>query len=76
MPPEVISLREFVVLQNDMKHLREEVDQLRDMVGKMSDNIQEMRKTMDEAKGGWKTVSALIGLSAAVGGIFAKLFMH
>lgn len=40
----------------------------------MTDRLQEINDTLSTAKGGWKTLMAVGGASATLGGLIASLF--
>ena len=56
--PEMISAREFGILQADVAGLKEQVKELRT-------DVKSLIVAIENARGGWKTVAALGTVSAA-----------
>lgn len=46
---------------------------VREDIGEIKDDVKAMRRTMDEARGGWKALAVVSGLSATVGGVIVKI---
>lgn len=42
----------------------------------MRDDIKAIRSTLDQAKGGWKTLMAVSGLASAIGGTVGWMISH
>jgi hypothetical protein len=53
--------------------LRAEVANVKEDVSEIKSDVREMREILHKVEGSWKTISILIGISAAVGALFAKL---
>lgn len=52
-------------LQREVKHLHEDM-------GRVMEQLSEIQQTLSEARGGWKTLMWVSGLSAALGGLIVK----
>ncbi len=63
-----IDPQEFGRLQADVDHLSSAVDELRK-------DVKELLAVVENARGGWKTLVAIGGVSAAVGSIATKLLL-
>ena len=58
----------------EIESLRRELTLLREDMSEMNACLKSIKATMDEAKGGWRTLMFISGISAAVGaGLFKIL---
>lgn len=53
--------------------LQDQVDKLHGEMKQMLTELQAINRTLSEARGGWKTLAAVAGMSGAVGVAFAKV---
>ena len=54
------------VLESEIRHLNETVD-------KIATDVAAMKSTMDQAKGGWRVVLLVAGVSGAIGASLVQL---
>lgn len=65
-------------LQRDIGKMEAEIKSLTDAVRGLSTDVREIRQTLAEARGGWRTLVWIAGASGAVGAALsyvANLFM-
>lgn len=53
--------------------LQDQVDKLHGEMKHMLTELQAINRTLSEARGGWKTLAAVAGMSGAVGVAFSKV---
>ena len=53
--------------------LKTEQDYIKKSVDEMRDDLREIKEVLSQAKGGWKTLLLVAGVSSAVGGLLVKL---
>lgn len=58
----------------EMGELSARVAHLESTLGELKDDMRAVRETLSEAKGGWKTLMLVAGMSATVGGFIVKIF--
>ena len=56
---------EIAVLETELNHVRKDLDQVKD-------DLKIIRDTLAQAKGGWKTLMLVAGISSTVGALLAK----
>lgn len=49
-----------------------EISQLKDDMSTLKDDVHDIKIMMSEARGGWKVIMMIAGLSATVGALVAK----
>ena len=64
-----------VVLHNDVARMAE-IQELKRRVGNVEALMSDVHKIVTEARGGWKTLLAVGGASAAVGAAVAKVVAY
>lgn len=69
MPETPISNREY-------GQLEAHVAQLRDDVRKLQDTVNTMAAMMEQARGGWRVIALIGGVSGAVGACIAWVVQH
>ena len=52
--------------------LKTEVDYLKKNIEDMRTDLKEIKDTLSQAKGGWKTLMMVAGFSSALGGLLVK----
>lgn len=67
---------DIAVLKTELVHLRRDVDTLAGAVERLTTALNSMNTTMSEARGGWRMMMLLGGVSATFGGIVAWLIQH
>ncbi len=50
-----------------------EIGQLKDDMRTMKDDVHEIKMMMSEAKGGWKVILLISGISATLGAMLSKM---
>ena len=60
-PPEV----QIAVLTAELEHVRKDMDEVRS-------DLRHIREVLSQAKGGWKTLMLVAGVSSTVGALLAK----
>ncbi len=73
MTYDTISPREFGRLETQVETLTVQITQLNGSLAAMSAQVMEMRDTLAQAKGGWKTALTLVTVSGAIGALAAHL---
>lgn len=53
--------------------LQDQVNRLHEDMKKVMDQLSSIQQTLSEAKGGWRTLMWISGLSATIGGAVVKL---
>lgn len=56
----------IVKLETEVEYIRKDLDQ-------MKDYLRNINETLAQAKGGWKTLMLVAGLSSTVGALIAKV---
>lgn len=56
---------QIAVLKTELEHMRKDMDEVKD-------DLRAIRSTLSEAKGGWKTLMLVAGVSSTVGALLAK----
>lgn len=56
---------QIAVLKTELEHMRKDMDEVKD-------DLKAIRSTLSEAKGGWKTLMLVAGVSSTVGAFIAK----
>ena len=46
---------------------------VREDMGEIKDDVKAIRRTTDEARGGWKAIVLVSGFSATIGGLLVKI---
>lgn len=60
-------------LETRIETLDKDLREMREDMRRIFEKLETINNTLSEAKGGWKTLMLVGGLSAAVGGIVVKL---
>ncbi len=71
-----IDARAFGQLEGEVKALHAMLAQQNDALAALSLQLDEVRKTLDEARGGWKTLLWLGGAAAAASSAATYLLQH
>jgi chromosome condensin MukBEF ATPase and DNA-binding subunit MukB len=53
--------------------LKTEVDYLKKIIDEVRQDTKEIKETLSQAKGGWKTLLLVAGISSTVGALITKL---
>ena len=56
----------------DIAVLKTEVEYLKNHIAEIRDDTREIKETLHQAKGGWKTLMLVAGISSSVGALAAK----
>lgn len=56
----------IAVLNTELEHMRRDMDEVKS-------DLRIIRETLQQAKGGWKTLMLVAGLASTVGAMMAKL---
>lgn len=56
----------IAVLSTELEHMRRDMDEVKS-------DLKVIRETLQQAKGGWKTLMLVAGISSTVGAFIAKL---
>lgn len=59
-------------VQRDLGRMEAQISSMCGKLDKLERKIESISSTLDEAKGGWKTLMWVSGASATVGGLIAK----
>ena len=62
-------LQRLATLEANYLHMTKQIDQ-------MADDMRAVRATLDQAKGGWKTLVVIGGVAGAIGAALAKIIGH
>ena len=57
---------QIAVLQTELDHVRKDMDEVKG-------DLKVIRETLQQAKGGWKTLMLVAGISSTVGALIAKV---
>lgn len=58
--------RELAIHGNEIKHIQEDMDRMVKDIDEIKQSIANIQKTLDEAKGGWRTLMWAAGAGGAV----------
>ena len=61
------TVRELATHASDIKHLQDDMDKLVESVNAMQKTLADINTTLSEAKGGWKTLIMIGGMSSVLG---------
>jgi hypothetical protein len=67
-----INPQDFGRLQAEVESLRRDLGNIGDNVLLLTQQVTEMRRMLDEARGGWKTLLLVGGAMAAIGAALSK----
>jgi prefoldin subunit 5 len=70
----ISTARELATHANDIQHLQADMDKMVDEMKEIKEAIQAIRKTLDEAHGGWRMLLGVGGAMALVGGALGWFF--
>lgn len=56
---------EVAVLKTELSYVRKDLDEVKD-------DLKVIKETLQEARGGWKTLMLVAGVSSSVGALLAK----
>lgn len=59
--------------ERELGEMTAKIHHLETTVNGMSKDLREIRDTLLQAKGGWKTVMMVAGVSATIGGLMVKV---
>lgn len=63
-------------LETEVGYLKAGMADLRATNAQQNAKLDEVLRTMNEAKGGWRTLLMIGGAAGALGGLLGKLFPH
>lgn len=63
-------------LEEQFNEIRRDVESLNEQIGGLQSQLAEVLRTLNEARGGWKTLMQLGGAAAVLGGLFSWLANH
>ena len=64
------------VLQNDMEHMKRSMAKLEETNAVQSAQLTHLVRAIDEARGGWKTLLLMGGVSSSIGGALSWVVAH
>ena len=70
----ISTARELATHANDIEHLQADMDKMVNEMKEIKEAIQAIRKTLDEAHGGWRMLLGVGGAMALVGGAIGWFF--
>ena len=70
----ITTARELATHANDIQHLQADMDKMVDEMKEIKEAILAIRKTLDEAHGGWKVFIMIGGAFAVIGGALGWFF--
>jgi hypothetical protein len=56
---------QIAILKTELEHMRKDMDEVKD-------DLKAIRSTLSEARGGWKTLMLVAGISSTLGALIAK----
>lgn len=59
--------------ERELGGVQEKLKKLEQEMAEMHEDVREIRDVVVSVKGGWKTIAVIASLSAAIGGLIAKL---
>lgn len=62
------------ITDRELGELSARVVHLESTLGELKEDMRAVRETLSEAKGGWKTLMLVAGMSATIGGFIVKIF--
>lgn len=62
------------ITDRELGELSARVVHLENTLDEMKADMKAVRETLSEAKGGWKTLMLVAGMSATIGGFIVKIF--
>jgi hypothetical protein len=71
--PDIQTVRELATHAADIKHLQDDMDKLVQDVNDIKAALFEIQKTLSEAKGGWRMLMMISGVSGTVGAAITQL---
>jgi len=71
--PDIQTARELATHAADIKHLQDDMDKLISDVNDIKAALVEIQKTLSEAKGGWRMLMMISGVSGTVGAALTQL---
>jgi len=76
VPDPLETVRELATHASDIKHLQTDMDKIVQDMKDVKDTLEAIRKTLDQAHGGWRMLMAVGSASALVGGGVAWVAEH
>jgi hypothetical protein len=73
---EIITARELATHASEIKHLQDDMDRMVNDMQEVKLAIQQIQKTLAEARGGWKILMYVAGVSSALTGLASWLMQH
>lgn len=70
---DITTARELATHAANIKHLQDDMDKLVNDVNDIKAALLEIQKTLSEAKGGWRMLMLLSGVSGTVGAAITQL---
>jgi prefoldin subunit 5 len=76
VPDPLETVRELATHASDIRHLQLDMDKMVKSMQEMQDTLDAIRKTLDQAHGGWRMLIAVGSASALIGGAVAWVVEH
>jgi prefoldin subunit 5 len=76
VPDPLETVRELATHASDIKHLQADMDKIVKDMQDVKDTLEAIRKTLDQAHGGWRMLIAVGSAAALVGGCVAWFIEH
>jgi hypothetical protein len=73
---EITTARELATHASEIKHLQDDMDKMVQDMDEIKLAIQQIQKTLAEARGGWKILMYVAGVSSALTGLASWLMQH
>ena len=70
---ELDMVREIATHSADIRHIQEDMDKMIEQMKAMQATLMDISATLSEAKGGWRVLMMIGGVSGAVGAAIVKL---
>ena len=69
---ELDMVREIATHSSDIRHIEEDMDKIIEQMKAMQKTLADISATLSEAKGGWRVLMMVGGVSGAVGAFIVK----
>jgi hypothetical protein len=73
---EITTARELATHASEIKHLQDDMDKMVQDMDEIKLAIQQIQKTLSEARGGWKILMYVAGISSALTGLASWIMQH
>ena len=70
---ELDMIREVATHSSDIRHIQDDMDKMLEQMKAMQVTLTSINETLSEAKGGWRVLMLIGGVSGAIGAAIVKL---